>query len=132
MSIVKYKNPKTGAVYAYELTKRWDPETQRNEPVRTHLGRVNPDTGEIIPADGKRGRKPRKSTENGEKATPSPGQYENAVQSLEQMQKMLNEQQVRISQLETENAAMKAALQSIADQTAVFVSRTASTANKRI
>lgn len=124
MSIVKYTNPKTGAVYAYELTRRWNPETQRNEPVRTHLGRVNPDTGEILPAGGKRGRKPRKSTESGEKATPSPGQYENAVQSLEQMQKMLNEQQMRISQFEKENAAMKAVLQSIADQIAQFGSHT--------
>ena len=123
MSIVKYKNPKTGAVYAYELTKRWNPETQRNEPVRTHLGRVNPDTGEIIPAVGKRGRKPRKSTESGEKATPSPRQYENEVQSLEQMQKMLYEQQVRIGQLETEIAALKAVLQNIVDKTAEFAPR---------
>jgi hypothetical protein len=124
MPIVKYTNPKTGVVYAYESTGRWNPQTQRNEPVRTYLGRVDPETGEIIPTGGKRGRKRRTPAETGEETPASSAQYENAVQSLEHAQRMLNDQQERIRQLETENAAMKAVLSSIANQTAQFASCT--------
>jgi len=46
------------------------------------------------------------------------------VQSLEQAQQMLNDQERRISQLETENAALKAVLRSIAEQTAQYSART--------
>ncbi len=38
MPIVKYTNPKTGVVYAYESTGKRSPQTQRNEPVRTIWG----------------------------------------------------------------------------------------------
>ena len=124
MPIVKYKNPKSGVVYAYESTGKWNPQTQRNEPVRTYLGRVDPETGEIIPTGGKRGRKRRIPTEVGEETTFSPAQYENAVQSLEQAQQMLDDQERRINQLETENAALKAVLRSIAEQTAQYSART--------
>ena len=92
MPIVKYTNPKTGIVYAYESTGKWNPQTQRNEPVRTYPGRVDPETGEIIPTGGKRDRKRRVPTEVGEETPVSPAQYENAVQSLEQAQQMLNDQ----------------------------------------
>ena len=120
MPIIKYTNPKTGVVYAYESTGKWSPQTQRNEPVRTYTRRVDPETGEIIPTGGKRGRKRRVPAEVGEETPVSPAQYENAVQSLEQAQQMLNDQERRIRQLETENAAMKAVLRSIAEQTAQY------------
>ena len=77
-----------------------------------YLGRVDPETGEIIPTGGKCGRKRCIPAEVREKTTLSPAQYENTVQSLEQAQQMLNDQERRISQLETESAALKAVLRS--------------------
>lgn len=57
MSIVKYKNKKTGVVTLYESTSHYDPVTKQSRPVRKYLGREDPATGELIPSSGKRGRK---------------------------------------------------------------------------
>ena len=62
MSIVKYKN-QSGVTYAYEQTSSYDPERKQSRPVRKYLGRVDPETGEIIPTTGKRGRPPGKAAE---------------------------------------------------------------------
>ena len=58
MSIVKYKN-QSGVTYAYEATSRYDPATKQSRPTRKYLGRVDDETGEIIPTAGKRGRPPK-------------------------------------------------------------------------
>lgn len=57
MSIVKYKNKKTGAIAVYESTSHYDPETRQSRPIRKYLGMEDPETGELIPSSGKRGRK---------------------------------------------------------------------------
>lgn len=55
MAIVKYKN-QSGVTYAYESESIWDPEKKQARPRRKYLGRVDDETGEIIPTNG-RGRK---------------------------------------------------------------------------
>lgn len=57
MSIVKYKNKKTGAIAVYESTSHYDPVTKQSRPIRKYLGTEDPETGELIPSSGKRGRK---------------------------------------------------------------------------
>ena len=44
MGIVKYKNPKTGIIYCYESTPKWDPEKGQARPTRTYLGRWDEET----------------------------------------------------------------------------------------
>ena len=56
MAIVKYKG-KNNIYYAYESTAKWDPVHKQSRPVRKYLGRVDPDTGDIIETGGKRGRR---------------------------------------------------------------------------
>ena len=65
MAIVKYAN-QSGVVYAYESISEWDPEKKQSRSKRKCLGSVDPDTGEIIPTSGKRGRpaKGKESTAN--------------------------------------------------------------------
>ncbi|MBQ7644526.1 MAG: hypothetical protein IJS84_05820 [Spirochaetales bacterium] len=116
MAIVKYTNPHTGVVYAYESTARWNPDTKRNEPVRKYLGRVS-DTGEIIATGGKRGRKA-ESTSTSE--LPTQAQYKNVVQSLEQMEIMLKEQQEHVRKLESENKHLRHVLDSIVKQASPY------------
>ena len=60
MAIVKYKN-QSGITYAYESISEWDPVKKQSRPKRRYLGRVDEETGEIIPTAGKRGR-PRKNS----------------------------------------------------------------------
>lgn len=62
MSIVKYKN-QSGVMYAYEQTSSYDPELKQSRPIRKYLGRVDPETGEIISTAGKRGRPPKNKAE---------------------------------------------------------------------
>lgn len=99
MSIVKYKN-QSGVTYAYEATSRYDPSTKSSRPVRKYLGRVDPETGEIIPTVGKRGR-PRKNKDES-KAADSKG----AVDTNTEMALKLSAAEAEIERLKAENAAL--------------------------
>lgn len=57
MSIVRYKNKKTGTISVYESTSHYDPVTKQSRPIRKYLGTEDPETGQLIPSSGKRGRK---------------------------------------------------------------------------
>jgi predicted RNase H-like nuclease (RuvC/YqgF family) len=47
-TIVYQKNKKTGITYAYESTSYWDKEKSQPRSKRKYLGRVDPETGEIV------------------------------------------------------------------------------------
>ena len=91
MPIVKYKN-QSGVTYAYEQTSVYDPERKQSRPVRKYLGRVDPETGEIISTQGKRGR-PRKQTVSKEESVTGTKDYkflyEISQKELEQARKDL-------------------------------------------
>ena len=48
-SIVYQTDKKTGIKYAYESTSYWDKEKKQPRSRRKYLGKVDPETGEIIP-----------------------------------------------------------------------------------
>lgn len=48
--IVYQVDKKTGIKYAYESTSYWDKEKKQPRSRRKYLGKVDPDTGEIIPS----------------------------------------------------------------------------------
>ena len=58
MSSVAYQTGKNGTKYAYESESFRDPVTHKPKSKRKYLGRVDPETGMIIPkaAEGKRNR----------------------------------------------------------------------------
>jgi hypothetical protein len=62
MSIVRYKNKKTGLVSIYESTSNYDPINKTSRPKRKYLGTEDPVTHELIPSSGKRGRKQKSTT----------------------------------------------------------------------
>ena len=53
MSIVYHTDKRSGITYAYESKSYWDKETKMPRCKRTLIGRVDPDTGEIKPTDGR-------------------------------------------------------------------------------
>ena len=53
MSIVYNKDKRSGITYAYESTSYWDKERKMPRCKRTLIGRVNPETKEIVPTDGR-------------------------------------------------------------------------------
>ena len=49
MSCIVYQtNKKNGVKYAYESVSYWDPDKKQPRSRRKYIGRVDPDTGEII------------------------------------------------------------------------------------
>ena len=52
-SIVYQIDKKTGAKYAFESVSYWDKEKKQPRSKRKYLGKVDPETGEIIPSRGR-------------------------------------------------------------------------------
>ena len=52
--IVYQTNKKTGIKYAYESVSYWDKEKNQPRSKRKYLGRVDPETNEIIRSSGRR------------------------------------------------------------------------------
>ena len=61
MSIVKSYSKQNNTTYFYEQDYKWNPETKRPEGTRKLIGKLDPETGKMIPT-GKPGR-PRKEKE---------------------------------------------------------------------
>ncbi len=53
MGIIYQLDKRTGNTYAYENHSFWDKEQQKRRATRKLIGRVNTETGEIIPTDGR-------------------------------------------------------------------------------
>ena len=52
MSCIVYQtNKKTGVKYAYESISYWDPDKKQPRSRRKYIGKVDPETGEIIYAN---------------------------------------------------------------------------------
>lgn len=54
MAIVYQHDKRCGITYAYESYSSWDNEAKKKRFKRKLIGRVDPDTGEIVPTDGRR------------------------------------------------------------------------------
>ncbi len=57
MAIIKQYDKRSGITYAYESHSYWDPEKKMIRAKRKLIGRVDPETGEIIPTDGRNRKK---------------------------------------------------------------------------
>lgn len=56
-SIVKMYNKKSGVTYVYESESYWDKEKQQPRNRRKLIGKLDPETGKVVPT-AKKGRKP--------------------------------------------------------------------------
>lgn len=117
MSIVKYKN-QSGVTYAYEQTSVYNAEKKQSRPVRKYLGRVDPETGEIISTKGKRGRpKQTASDAAGESAKKDyKALYESKCMELEKVAKDLLIANGQKERLASQVQELKSVLSSIRTQ----------------
>ena len=112
MSIVRYVNKKTGVVALYESTSYYDPETKQSRPKRKYLGTEDPETGELIPSSGKRGRKKKaEGTAPSKKAV----QEEKYKEKYDKLLKESADKDARIKQLEHENKKLRIFLKNLRD-----------------
>ena len=53
MGIVYQTDKRSGITYAYENQSYWDKDLKRSRSKRTLIGRVDKETGEIVPTEGR-------------------------------------------------------------------------------
>ena len=53
MGIIYQKDKRSGITYAYESVSVWNKELKQSRAKRKLIGRVDPETGEIVPTDGR-------------------------------------------------------------------------------
>ena len=107
MSIVRYTNKKTGVVSLYESTSYYDPVTKQSRPKRKYLGVEDPETGELIPTSGKRGRKKKDGSD------PDPKPQKSEMDYKSKYEKLL--QDSKIKQLRHDNKMLYYCLQRLRD-----------------
>ena len=118
MSIVRYTNKKTGQVMLYESTSYYDPETKQSRPKRKYLGIEDPETGELIPSSGKRGRK---KVQEGKEPKKRATQEERYKVKYEKLLSQCAEKDARIKELEQENKRLNFCLIKLRDTVADMI-----------
>ena len=106
MSLVRYTNKKTGAVSLYESTSHYDPATKQSRPIRKYLGIEDPETGELIPTSGRRGRKKKTGAQSEKAKTVKPDHK----LEKERLESKCNEKDQRIKELEKENKRLRSCI----------------------
>ena len=98
MAIIYQHDKRSNITYAYESHSYWDKEKKMTRAKRTLIGRVNAETGEIVPTDGRcRKDKIKKTSEE------SPD-YKSMYEKLEQQ---VTSQNILIASLQKEISALK-------------------------
>ncbi len=97
MGIIKQLDKRTGITYVYESKAYWDKEKKQSRAKRTLIGRIDPETGEMVPTDGRH----RKTAETEEKEPDYKKLYE-------KLQKKYEAQEVLIKSLKAEIKQLKA------------------------
>ena len=72
MAIIKQLDKRSGITYVYESTSYWDKEKQQPRSKRKLIGRLNPETGEVVPTDGRGKRRNQQCPDNSAKRGPAP------------------------------------------------------------
>ena len=107
---VHYTNSRTGITYAYLSESRYDPEKGYSVPKRTYLGRVDPNTGKVIPSSHVRGRK--KKTESVD-APSYLAEYEATLAELNSMRRDFVALKSTVKELENQHSKTTRTLQRI-------------------
>lgn len=96
MSLVKLKDKRTGTTYIYESESYWDKEKKQPRSHRKLIGKLDEETGEIVPT-GKSGRKKSLRKKPEESSFPNP-----ATQHIQ----VIAEQEAQIRALKVQNQAL--------------------------
>ncbi len=97
-SIVKHTDKRSGITYAYESISYWDKETKMPRCKRKLIGRVDPETGEIVPTDGRCRKR-------------SPYYDSTAEGSSNKSPRTIAEYKAEVARLREENTALRAEIE---------------------
>lgn len=102
MATIHHKDKRSGITYVYESKAYWDKEKKQSRAKRTLIGRLDTETGLIVPTDGRcKKRSPSYSGDADDCGTRKP--------------RTLKEFRGEVARLESENAALKKELADLKD-----------------
>ena len=94
MGIIKQYDKRTGITYVYESKAYWDKEKQMSRAKRTLIGKLDPETGEVIPTDGRQ----RKAKSPSEKEPDYKKLYEKLLKKYEAQKVLIDSLKAEIKQ----------------------------------
>ena len=117
MAIIQQYHKDTDTTYVYESESYWVPELGQSRSKRRLIGKLDPETGEIIPC-GKRGPKKKMPDGADEQVTVSEytklrGQYEQSQTEATRLRLSLTEMEKELSDLRKQNQRMANTIQKI-------------------
>ena len=98
MSIIKQKDKRTGITYVYESESYWDKEKQQPRSNRKLIGKIDEQTGEVVPTDG-RGKK---RTEIKKPVSPDTALCSELKLNLKEKELLIHQLTIKIKALEKE------------------------------
>ena len=98
-SIIKVFDKRSGNTYFYESESYWDKEKQQSRAKRTLIGKIDPETGEMIPTDGRH----RKTEEPSEKEPDYKKLYEKLLKKYEAQEVLIKSLKDEIKQLKADH-----------------------------
>ena len=101
MSCIVYQvDKKTGVKYAYKSESYWDKEKQQPRSKRTYIGKVDPETGEIIPKEKRSSHSDSKKNDVSEELTKLYKEIKEKDGVIAELRDELKAERKRVSQLE--------------------------------
>jgi hypothetical protein len=94
MATIRHKDKRSGITYVYESKAYWDKEKKQSRSTRTLIGRLDVETGQILPTDGRCKKR-------------SPSYTGDADDPGVRKPRTLKEFREEVGKLESENAALK-------------------------
>ena len=115
MPLVKAKNKKTGITYVYESESYWDKEKKQPRNKRKLIGKIDDQTGEIVPTRGR----PKKDGQTGpakfsETELELPGLRDAYEKQIARQEDLIYSQATEIAKLKAEKNEMARKLMDLA------------------
>ena len=103
-TIVKHVDKKSATSRADESTSHNDTVTKQSRPKRKYIGTLDPETGELIPSSGRKGRTPSR------KNVPTSDEASELVKQVERLQKAAAGKDEEILSLKNEVCRLKSVI----------------------
>jgi len=101
MAIIKQYHKETGITYVYESVSYWDPDKKQSRSKRKMIGKLDPETGDIIPT-GKIGRRKKETDSNVRQDFADSNLaslYEQSQSRIKSLELLLSEKQTELDEL---------------------------------
>lgn len=117
MAIIRQYHKDTGITYVYESISYWDEEKKQSRSKRRVIGKIDPETGEVVPT-GKRSGRPRKNPETGRAAVQEAGDAGTAEldEEIRRLRLAIGQKDEEIRLLQKENSRLAAVIGKIRRQ----------------